>query len=420
MAILVVKRSGAEVDFDENKIMAALQKAGVPLVLQRKKIARQIAIRVFSGVTVEEIQNLVEEELMREGLHDTAKGYILYRYQHSIKRIPHCLEPSKSFAADYPKMEGFADHQFQRFYWKHSEIDLRGDIHEILTKLPQGKRDAIIEQMKIFTHYELKLGNEYWGGRYKRIFKRHEFQAWASVAACFENIVHFKFYRAINDELHLQGEEFFNSVYADPELHARMVFISEMVAHENHLVSLAAFTLLEGVSLFGQFAFFKSFQSNGNNSIPELVSGINFSVRDEALHAEVGAYSYNTLRSQTILSSKEDDELTAVIVKIARTLYEHEIAIAAKTYGDNAINGCTIGDVKDFIHHRIFTILQSIGIGWVLPTAPFGENPIKNWFYDSVDSYIYTDTFAKVNREYSTHWVAKKFQWRAQNERFKN
>lgn len=87
----VVKRDGRVVGFNEEKIVAAIRKA----MLNTEKgeepaLIRQIADRVtFYGneqMTVEEIQDLVELELMKSPRKEVAKKYIAYRDQRNVAR----------------------------------------------------------------------------------------------------------------------------------------------------------------------------------------------------------------------------------------------------------------------------------------------------------------------------------------------
>ena len=87
----VVKRDGRIVGFNEEKIIAAIRKAmlrteegeDAQLILQ---IADRIAMRGKPQMTVEDIQDLVELELMKSARKDVAKIYIQYRNQRSIAR----------------------------------------------------------------------------------------------------------------------------------------------------------------------------------------------------------------------------------------------------------------------------------------------------------------------------------------------
>ena len=87
----VVKRDGRIVGFNEEKIASAIRKAmlhtdkGEDLQLIRQ-ITDHISFRGASQMTVEEIQDMVEVELMRSSRKDVAQKYIAYRNQRSIAR----------------------------------------------------------------------------------------------------------------------------------------------------------------------------------------------------------------------------------------------------------------------------------------------------------------------------------------------
>ena len=87
----VVKRDGRIVGFNEQKIMAAVRKAMLHTDKgEDERLVQQIADRVgFSGkpqMTVEDIQNQVEMELMKSSRKDVSSAYISYRNQRSVAR----------------------------------------------------------------------------------------------------------------------------------------------------------------------------------------------------------------------------------------------------------------------------------------------------------------------------------------------
>ena len=92
----VIKRNGAEVEFDIVKIIAAVTKANdvvdeearmTPVQIQR--IAESVEFSCQSlgrAPTVEEIQDFVEHQIMAHGAFEVAKRYITYRYTRSLVR----------------------------------------------------------------------------------------------------------------------------------------------------------------------------------------------------------------------------------------------------------------------------------------------------------------------------------------------
>ena len=92
----IIKRNGTEVPFDITKIIVAVSKANQSvdeqLRLSREQIT-QIAAAVTDrcqhlnrAVSVEEVQDMVENQLMDVQAHDVARHYITYRYVQNLKR----------------------------------------------------------------------------------------------------------------------------------------------------------------------------------------------------------------------------------------------------------------------------------------------------------------------------------------------
>ena len=92
----VIKRNGAEVEFDIVKIIAAVTKANdvvdedarmTPVQIQRIAESVEIACQSLGRApTVEEIQDFVEHQIMAHGAFEVAKRYITYRYNRSLVR----------------------------------------------------------------------------------------------------------------------------------------------------------------------------------------------------------------------------------------------------------------------------------------------------------------------------------------------
>ena len=98
----VIKRDGKEVDYDQNKIINAINKANAEVVGDGKlsdeqivtiaeKITEDIRQKGYA-LTVEDIQELVEHGIMKMGGYDTAQKYIRYRYDRSLARANNNLD----------------------------------------------------------------------------------------------------------------------------------------------------------------------------------------------------------------------------------------------------------------------------------------------------------------------------------------
>ena len=92
----IIKRSGAEVEFDPKKIVVAVTKANASVVpsarmseIQIKRIAEDVesaAANIARSLSVEEIQDMVEDQIMNQRAFDVARRYITYRYTRALVR----------------------------------------------------------------------------------------------------------------------------------------------------------------------------------------------------------------------------------------------------------------------------------------------------------------------------------------------
>lgn len=92
----IIKRSGAEVEFDPNKIIIAVTKANESVVpsermseIQIKRIAEDVesaASNMNRSLSVEEIQDMVEDQIMNQRAFNVARRYITYRYTRALVR----------------------------------------------------------------------------------------------------------------------------------------------------------------------------------------------------------------------------------------------------------------------------------------------------------------------------------------------
>ncbi len=92
----IIKRNGSEVTFDITKIIAAVSKANDVVDEDMRMTATQIrriadsvekaCVELGRSPSVEEIQDMVEEQIMAHGAYEVAKRYITYRYTRSLVR----------------------------------------------------------------------------------------------------------------------------------------------------------------------------------------------------------------------------------------------------------------------------------------------------------------------------------------------
>lgn len=100
----VIKRNGSEVDFKTQKIIDAISAANNEVDEKDRltsEVIRHITYAVCNvcysyrrAITVEEIQEIVETEIMTAGAYEVAKRYIRYRYDRNLKREQNTTDAS--------------------------------------------------------------------------------------------------------------------------------------------------------------------------------------------------------------------------------------------------------------------------------------------------------------------------------------
>ncbi|MFW5675223.1 MAG: anaerobic ribonucleoside-triphosphate reductase, partial [Acetivibrio ethanolgignens] len=97
----VIKRDGRIVEYDRNKIIAAIRKANAE-VEDYEKVTEEKIEGIVAGIEglkrenmlVEDIQDIIEQKLMAEGKFVLAKTYIIYRYNRDLVRKANTTDES--------------------------------------------------------------------------------------------------------------------------------------------------------------------------------------------------------------------------------------------------------------------------------------------------------------------------------------
>jgi ribonucleoside-diphosphate reductase beta chain len=312
----------------------------------------------------------------------------------------------------------FADQQLKVF-WLPDEIKVEKDIQDVLVNFTPAEKHAVITTLKLFSIYETHAGSEYWGGRFKNMFDGAEFHRMASVFSMFELAVHAPFYNKINQLLHIDTPEFYTSYLNDPVLKQRVDYIGHIIDDPDDLISLAGFSMVEGVILYSNFGYLKHYQSQGKNKLMNVVRGINFSVRDENIHSVAGAWAFKYKLDQLKAKlSKEEFDIYVSLIEdkvraLGRKLYEHECQIIAKLFEKGEIKGITAHQLENFVQSRINECLKQLGFEKEYDVQ---YNPISSWFYKGINDYSFNDFFSGMGNQYHRNWDQSAFVWKGKDE----
>lgn len=320
------------------------------------------------------------------------------------------MTPKTTFTVDYPEAVDFADQQALVF-WPHSEVKVHKDKHDILVGMTEAERHATTTTLKLFTKYEQIIGDEFWLNFVYKTFPRPaDVQPMAAFFGAMELQVHAKFYSKLNEELGLATDEFYEEYLKDPDLKDRIAHLENILKTGDPLEKLGAFTFGEGAVLYTSFAFLKHFQSAGKNKLLNVVSGINFSSRDENLHSEAAAWLFKQTKKELVEAKLIDENylntLEQTITDAGFQVYEHEKIIIKKLFEKGDIEGITPKQLEYFSQSRINLCMRNLGYTNIFRVD---YNPIADWFYKGINGYQMQDHFNSQGNQYTRGWSEPDF-----------
>lgn len=322
---------------------------------------------------------------------------------------------------DYPEAVQYADQQLSVF-WPWWEVSVEKDVQDMRTNMTPAEYHGIITTLKLFVKYEIHVGVDHWVKNVMLRFPRPEIQRMASCFSMFETNVHSPFYNQINEALLIDTDEFYMSYLEDPVLKERADFIGRYMNSDpnrsvaDDLVSLGVFSMIEGAVLYSSFAFLKHFQTNGKNKLLNVVRGIDFSLRDENIHSEGGAWLFRTLLKEALdcgdITEAESDDVMLKLRAAGREIELHESRIIDMIYDHGDIVGLKKADMKTFVQSRVDLCLQNITVD---PIFNVIDNPIAKWFYANINSVSLNDFFSGIGNSYNRSWNETAFTWKTNN-----
>lgn len=320
--------------------------------------------------------------------------------------------PKDTFTVDYPEAVDFMNKQ-QAIFWPHFEVKVAKDKQDILVNMTEAESYGTIEVLRLFSKYEQIIGNEFWLNFVMKKFPRAaDIQPMAAMFGAMELAVHLNFYKTLNEELGIATDEFYDSYKEDSELEQRIAYLETVLHQDDDLRALGCFTFGEGAILYTSFSYLKHFQSQGKNKLLNVVSGINFSARDENLHAEAAAWLFRTLKQEKYDAKEIDEEYLNKLEKdiyiAAATVLEHERVIIKKIFKKGKIEDITETQLEHFAKSRINKCLRDMGYKnlWDVDYNPIGE-----WFYKGINGYQAQDFFSSQGNQYQRDWDINGFKW---------
>jgi ribonucleoside-diphosphate reductase beta chain len=407
----IIKRNSTKVPYEKKKIEKALYKSMKAVKVGTQTQAKSVASDVHKKLleiqkkdrdfipTVEGVQDLVEEYLMKNDLYQVAKGYILYREERNRKRQRNIFEKRLNLKPyEYPELVEYVD-SIRFSYWIHTEFNFTGDVQDFKTKVSKSERNALKNAMLAISQIEVSV-KTFWGYLYKHLPKPEI----GSVGATFaeSEVRHHDAYSHLLEILGLNEE--FQNLKKTPVIMKRIDYLETAIAHSNSdedrkfSESLLLFSLfIEHVSLFSQFLIIMSF-----NKYKNLFKGISNAVeatsKEEQIHGNFGTEVINIIKTEHPEWFDADHAL--MVQEMCRKAYESEAEIIDWIYEEGELDFLPSAVVKEFIKNRLNNSLKGIGI------APIFEVDVKlveqsDWFDDEVIGTKHGDFFVKRSINYS-------------------
>lgn len=410
----VRKRNGSVVAFDENKITTAINKAMIAVNLENKeeaiKLTKQVVDKIMtektttnndngSSLSVEKIQDLVEQILMTSPFPEAAKAYILYRDKRSSLRRRDIFKKRVNLKPyEYPELYEYVN-AIRHSYWIHTEFNYLSDIQDFKTKVSNAERQAIKNSMLAIAQIEVAV-KAFWGDIYKKMPKPEI----AAVGFTFaeSEVRHMDAYSHLLEILDLNEE--FDRIKEMPVLMDRVEYLEQSIStaksedDKEYTLAILLFSLfIEHVSLFSQFLVIMSFNKH-RNLFKGISNAIEATSKEEQIHGLFGIEIINLIRSEH--PEWFDDNFNNKITEACRQALDSELKVLDWILEAGELDFLKKEVIVEFIKNRLNNSLVSIGLKKIFPV---NEKLLEQteWFDEEVITTKHGDFFVKRSINYN-------------------
>jgi ribonucleoside-diphosphate reductase beta chain len=404
----IVKRDGSNEGFMENKISYAIAKAGKETGEFNEEEAKEITKRVLNVInsshqqedlTVERIQDYVEEVLLNSSFKKTAKAYIIYREKRSQMRKRNIFKHRLNLKPyEYPELEEYKS-AIQHSYWLHTEFNYTSDIHDYKVNVSESERNVLKNTMLAIAQVEVAV-KAFWGDIHHRLPKPEI----GAVGASFSEseVRHHDAYSHLLEILGLNDE--FKKIQDIPALSQRVDYLTQAAKYaktddnRDFTLSILLFSLfIEHVSLFSQFLIIMSFNKY-KNLFKGMSNVIEATSKEEQIHGLFGIDIVNTIRDER--PEWFDENMESKVYEMCKISYESEEKVIDWIYENGDLDFLSKELVKEFVKNRLNNSLISVGYN---PIFDVSEKMLQetDWFDDEIVSTKHVDFFVKRSVNYS-------------------
>ena len=297
----IYKRDQSKQPFKLDKITSAILQAMISVGKDDEEEAVRLAASVHAELlnrkkmlknylpNIEEIQDIVEQALMKNEHFDVAKNYILYREKQNARRQRNIFEKRLNLKPyEYPELYEYVP-AIRHSYWIHTEFNFTSDVQDFQTKLSEIERSAIKNTMLAISQIEVAV-KSFWGDIYHRIPKPEV----GSVGATFaeSEVRHADAYSHLLEILGLNAE--FEEIKKNPVIMKRVRYLQAALAtsksekNKDYAESVLLFSLfIEHVSLFSQFLIIMAFNKH-KNMLKGVSNVVEATSKEEQIHGDFG------------------------------------------------------------------------------------------------------------------------------------
>lgn len=415
MITQITKRDGEIVNYNVDKIILAISKANAEIEDETipKKLLETIinlvenkVLEYEEVVSVEDVQDSVEESLLEVGLVKTARAYIQYREQQKQKRkLDIFSKRTEMKPYEYPELMEYAD-AIRNALWVVTEYNFTGDIQDFKTEAKPHEQAAVTNCMLAIAQIEVDV-KTFWGKIYDRMPK-YEIGAVGAVFAESET----RHAEAYSHLLEILGfNERFNDLKDIPVIQDRIDYLKRSASWANtgdekdYVLSLILFSLfIEHTSLFSQFLIMMSFKKH-KNMFSGLSNVIEATSLEEQLHGMFGIDIVNIVREER--PEMFDERMEKIVIEMSKEAYEAEKKIVDWIFEEGELDFLPKKVVLEFIKNRLNNSLESVGYKKLFETD---EELLENsrWFDDELLSSSLSDFLYKRSRNYDKFSMAIK------------
>lgn len=407
----IQKRDASSQLFDHNKITQAIRKAMQAKNTGSQDQAELIALRVAARLdaeshtqenniwSVEAIQDVVEDELMKSDFHEVAKAYIIYRAARQQERKKDIFKKRVALKPfEYPQLHKYTD-AIRHSYWIHTEFNYTSDIQDFKINVTAAEKEAIKRTMLAIWQIEVAV-KSFWGDIYKRFPKAEIGAVWATFAE--SEVRHMDAYSHLLEILGLNGD--FEKLSEVPAMKQRIDYLqsslsgSKSVDDAEYAHSLMLFSLfIEHVSLFSQFLIMMAFNKH-KNLFKWISNVVEATSKEEQIHGLFGIDLINIIKDEHPEWFGADYQ--AKVSKACQKAYNAESWIVDWIFENGELDFLPKHIVKEFIKNRFNNSLEAV---WVDKLFDIQDEIVQetDWFDDEIIATKRGDFFDKRQINYN-------------------